>query len=138
MIRGRVIAEGLKQGADLRVNELRVVRLGRHDVHASTLPTGEQRDGSVQGAVEHQPTIWTFIDFEAPDAIADELAQALSEVLEPDLGWWADFIIDDCEHVIVFAGRAFRYRIGDEFARAEAVAWGQAAGTPHHQLDWGP
>ncbi|WP_302828585.1 hypothetical protein [Streptomyces sp. BV286] len=39
--------------------------------------------------------------------------------------------------MIVFAGRYFRYRIGDEAGRAEAVAWGRAAGTPEHQLDWG-
>jgi hypothetical protein len=39
--------------------------------------------------------------------------------------------------VVVFAGRAFGYRIGDTRARAEAVAWGRASGTPDYQLDWG-
>jgi hypothetical protein len=30
--------------------------------------------------------VCTFIDFEAPDDIADELAHAIADVLEPDFG----------------------------------------------------
>lgn len=139
MIRGRLIAESLRAGADIEMAGLRLVRLGRHDVSASTLPTGERSsDHDQHGAVDGQPTTWTFVDFEGPRSLADSLAQALADALEPDLGWWADFTVDDTDHVIVFAGRHFRYRIGDERGRAEAVAWGRAAGTPEHQLDWGP
>jgi hypothetical protein len=138
MIRGRVIAESLKQGTDISLDALRLRRLGRHHVSTSTLPADERHNGGQHGAVEEQPTTWTFIDFEGPDNVADELAQALADALEPDLGWWADFTINDTEHAVIFAGRAFRYRIGDEARRAEAVAWGRAAGTPEHQLDWGP
>jgi hypothetical protein len=108
-------------------------------VSASTLPPDEQLDGQQQhGVVDAQPSVWTFVDIEAPSPRADELARALAESLEPELGWYADFTVDDAERVVVFAGRIFRYRIGDEAARAEAVAWGRAAGTPEHQLDWGP
>ncbi|TDO51265.1 hypothetical protein EV643_1032 [Kribbella sp. VKM Ac-2527] len=139
MIRGRIIAESLKSGADLQVNDLRLVRLGRHEVSTSTLPVDERsEDADQHGAVDGQPTTWTFIDFEAPDTVADELAQVLTAALEPQLGWWADFTINETEHAIVFAERAFRYCIGDAAGRAEAVAWGRAAGTPEHQLDWGP
>ena len=80
--------------------------------------------------------MWTFLDFEAPDAGADHLAQALADALDPTTGWYADFTVDG-DHVVVFADRVFRYRIGDQRAREEAVAWGRAAGTPEHQLDWG-
>lgn len=139
MIRGRIIAESLRTGTDVRVDGLQLVRLGRHDVSASTLPPDGQRDNQEQhGVVDAQPRVWTFVEFEAPSSRADELARALAESLEPDLGWYADFTIDDTERVVVFAGRIFRYRMGDEAARAEAVAWGRAAGTPEHQLDWGP
>ncbi|MEU5324203.1 hypothetical protein AB0G67_46945 [Streptomyces sp. NPDC021056] len=139
MIRGRLIAESLRAGADLQMVELRLVRLGRHDVSASTLPADERSDGNDQhGAVSGQPLTWTFVDFEGPDHIADDLAQALADALEPEFGWWADFIVNDVDRVIVFAGRYFRYRRGDEAGRAEAVAWGRATGTPEHQLDWGP
>jgi hypothetical protein len=80
--------------------------------------------------------VWTFLDFEAPDERADELAQALAAALDTVTGWWADFTVGD-DHVVVFANRVFRYRIGDQQARNEAVTWGLAAGTPEHQLDWG-
>jgi hypothetical protein len=56
--------------------------------------------------------VWTFFDFEAPDNRADELAQALAAALETTSGWWADFVVGD-DHVVVFADRVFRYRIGD-------------------------
>ncbi|WAU82927.1 hypothetical protein O1Q96_26515 [Streptomyces sp. Qhu-G9] len=138
MLRGRVIAESLRADADIRTADLRLVRLGRHEVSVSTLPPHERAGGQgLHGAVSGQPSTWTFIDFEGPDRLADDLAQALADALEPDLGWWADFTVDDADRVIVFAGRYFRYRIGDEAGRAEAVAWGRAAGTPEHQLDWG-
>jgi len=48
----------------------------------------------------------------------------------------ADFIVGD-DHVVVFANRIFRYRIGDDAGREEAVSWGRSVGTPDHQLDWG-
>jgi hypothetical protein len=139
MIRGRIIAESLRTDTDIHVDGVRLVRLGRHDVSASTLPPHEQRDDQEQhGVVDAQPRVWTFVDVEAPSSRADDLARSLADSLEPELGWWADFTIDDAERVVVFADRIFRYRIGDEAARSEAVAWGRAAGTPEHQLDWGP
>jgi hypothetical protein len=136
MISGRIIAESLKPGADLRLDGLRLTRLGRHDVSTSTLPTDERTEGEQHGVAEGQPAIWTFIDFEAPTELADQLAASLAEALEPELGWYADFTIDDTERAVVFANRAFRYPIGDTTAQAEAIAWGRAAGTPEHQLDW--
>lgn len=137
MIRGRIIAESLRPGADLSLAGLRLSRLGRHDVSTSTVPADGRPAEQQHGATAAQPTVWTFVDFEGPSSLADDLAHLLADALEPTTGWWADFTIDDDEHAIVFAGRAFRYRIGDEAGRAEAVAWGLAAGTPPHQLDWG-
>ena len=136
MLSGRLIAESCKPGVDLRVPNLRLVRFGRHDVTATTLPADERGEAQTPGVIEAQPKIWTFVDFEGPNEIADELAGALADILEPELGWWADFRIDDAEHVVVFAGRVFRYQVGDEAARNEAVAWGRAHGTPESQLDW--
>ena len=145
MIRGRIIAESQRPGADVRIDGLRLVGFGRHDVTGSTVPPHEgapppeQRDGAeLHGAVDGQPAVWTFLDVEAPSSGADDLARALADALEPALGWYADFVVDDDERVVVFAGRVFRYRIGDDDGRAEAVAWGRTAGTPDHQLDWGP
>jgi hypothetical protein len=122
MLNARVLAESLRVGVDLAVPDLRVTRVGRHDVSASVVAT--------------QPKVWTFLDLEAPDERADELAGALADALLPDDGWYADFSVGD-EHVVVFSGHVFRYRKGDMAARAQAVAYGMVAGTPRHQLDWG-
>lgn len=108
---------------------------GDPDAVAAAERTGH---GKQHGAVAAQPRIWTFVDVEAPSSQAGELARALAAAPEPDLGWWADFTVDDGERVVVLAGRVFRDRIGDDAARAEAVAWGRAAGPPEYQLDWGP
>jgi hypothetical protein len=77
---------------------------------------------------------WRF--HTARTATADELAAALAGALLPDDGWYADFQSAD-EHVVVFAGRVFRYRRGDADARADVVAYGLSVGTPEHQLDRG-
>lgn len=122
MLHGRLLAESLRLGADLSVPDMTLTRLGRHD-----------ESGSTAGG---QPAVWTFVDFTAPDHRADALAAALAASLLPDDGWYADFQLRD-EHVIVFAGKVFRYRQGDQAARDEVVAYGRSVGTPEHQLDWG-
>jgi hypothetical protein len=134
MLTGTLLAESLRVGHDLRVADLVVTRLGRHDVSRSTLPDAPpSADGG--GAAEGQPDVWTFVDFEAPDERAGALADALAAALLPEMGWYADFTVGD-DRVVVFAGRVFRYRIGDEAGRREAIEHGLAAGTPPHQLDW--
>lgn len=138
MIRGRIIAESIHAGHDIQLPDMRLIRLGRHDVTKSTLPTGDRSaDGDDHGVVAGQPAIWTFVDFEAPDSLADDLAEALTGAIQAEFGWWADFTIGDSEHVIVFAGRSFRYQVADEAGRAEAVAYARSLGTPGSQLDWG-
>lgn len=112
----------MRVGVDLAVPDMRLTRCGRHDVSDSTSAT--------------QPKLWTFVDFEIPDERADDLATALADALLAADGWYADFQSAD-EHVVVFAGKAFRYRKGDVAARDQAIAHGRAAGTPEHQLDWG-
>ena len=86
-----------------------MTRFGRQDVAGSVSAT--------------QPKIWTFLDFEAPDDRADEVAATLADALLPDDGWYADFTVAG-DHVVVFAGRVFRYRLGDTAGRAQAVAYG--------------
>jgi hypothetical protein len=138
VLRGRLLAESLRVGHDLRIAGLAVTRVGRHDVSSSTTPSVEDQESpAAAGAIESQPSVWTFIDFEAPENQAEPLASALARILEPENGWWADFVVSDT-HYVVFADRVFRYRIGDFDARDEVVAYGIRAGTPVHQLDWGP
>ena len=120
MLRGRLLTESLRIGAEPAVPDLVVRRLGRVDVSSS--------------ASETQPKVWTFLDFEAPSKHADEPAAALAAALLPDDGWYANSEVGD-EDAVIFAGRVFRYAKGDTAARQEARAHGLAAGTPEHKLD---
>ncbi len=67
--------------------------------------------------------------------MADELSRSLAQSLLAEGGWYAGFRAG-LDHVVVFAGRIFRYRRGDHAGRAEAVAYGKTVGVPGHQLDW--
>ncbi|MGW0417671.1 hypothetical protein [Streptomyces sp. NPDC003015] len=89
----------------------------------------------IAGAADAQPPVWTLVEWETDSEDVGALADALASALEPELGWYADFTAGD-ERVVVFAGKVFRYRRGDEAGRAEAVEYGRSVGTPGHQLDW--
>jgi uncharacterized caspase-like protein len=119
MIRGAVISESLKPGTQLEGYGLLVTKLARYEV-------GEVPD--------YQPGVWTLIEFEGPDDVAEELAEQLSGVLaEP--GWYANFY-SDTESFVVFANKVFRYRRGDGKGREEAQTYGRTRGVPEPQLDW--
>ncbi|MEV6302102.1 hypothetical protein AB0M02_21990 [Actinoplanes sp. NPDC051861] len=122
MLHGRIIAESLRPGTELAVPGLGLARVARVDVSA--------------GAAPGQPRVWTLIDVVAPGASAGALAGALSAALHTEGGWYADFR-DSGDHVVVFAGRIFRYRVGDHAGRQEAIAYGRTVGVPDGQLDWG-
>lgn len=121
MVKGTLLAESLKIGAELSVAGLRLAGVSRRDVSAS-----------VSAA---QPPVWTFLEFEADDAIAGPLAESLARSLLAEGGWYADFRAGD-DHVVVFAGKVFRYQRGDQDGRAEAMDYGRTMGVPEHQLDW--
>ncbi|MGZ6672634.1 MAG: hypothetical protein ACXVFM_09830 [Solirubrobacteraceae bacterium] len=68
------------------------------------------------------------------DAKAPAFAEALAGVLaEP--GWYADLHTVD-ESFVVFAGRVFRYPIGDREGRAAAEAHARTRRVPEPQIDW--
>jgi hypothetical protein len=121
VLTGTLIAESLRIGASLDVDGLRVTRLSRRDVSAST--------------AADQPPIWTFLDFEADDDVAGPLARSLAGALLTDGGWYADFTVGE-EHVVIFADKIFRYARADPDGRAAAVKYGRTVGVPVHQLDW--
>ncbi len=56
-------------------------------------------------------------------------------MLDEHGGWYTDFTRGD-ETFVIFAGRVFRYRRGDEAGRERARAHGRAVGVPVRQLDW--
>lgn len=121
MISGYLIGESLRPGAAFEPPGLRLRKVSRVDLSASSA------DG--------QPQVWTFVEWETDGDDIAGLAEAFAGALAPELGWYVDFGAGD-DHVVVFAGKVFRYRRGDEAGRAEAVAYGRSVGTPEHQLDW--
>jgi hypothetical protein len=121
MLRGRIILESLRVGAELRVPGLVTTYIGRQDVSSST--------------ASYQPDVWTLLDFEAPDESYGDLTEALAAGLVPRQGWYADFHAG-ADHVVVFSGRVFRYHRDDAAAREEAKEYGRRDGIPEGQLDW--
>jgi hypothetical protein len=115
-----LIAESLRVGASLDGVALNVTRISRAE--AGVTEVG-------------QPLVWTFVDFETPDAEADRLATALSYALDEELGWYCDFR-SPTETFVVFAGRVFSYPRGDQAERSDVEAYARSVGVPESQLDW--
>ena len=119
MIEGALIAESLRIGTNLENLELTVRTISR---------------SQPQDTTADQPGTWTIFFFEADEAEASPLAQALADALaEP--GWYVDFR-SPAETFVVFPGRIFRYPRGDDAGRAEARAYGRHLAIPDAQLDW--
>src|SRR5260370_15365891 len=119
-VKGILVAERIRVGASLEGLPLTVRKIYR--MEAGDVDVG-------------QPRVWTFLEFEARDDEVKALADRLSSVLEPELGWYCDFRSDD-ETFVVFAGHIFRYRRGDRTGRARAEEYALSVGVPTAQLDW--
>jgi hypothetical protein len=119
MIDGALIAESLRVGANLENLDLTVRKISRY------------RAG---GTTPEQPEIWTVFEFEADEAVADDLAQAFAGALD-DPAWYVNFQSPALTFV-VFPGKIFRYPRGDEAGRAQAQAYGRQVAIPEPQLDW--
>lgn len=89
---------------------------------------------NVEGAASFQPSRWTALWFEGDESQADAMADALSQSLHSD--WYCN-IVTERHSYVVFGGRVFKYRRGDQQGRAEAQAYGRLLGLPEKQLDWG-
>jgi len=119
MIEGTLIAESLRAGTNLENLKLTVRKISRF---------------RAQGTTADQPGLWTTFDFEADEAEAEELAQTFASALDQP-GWYVDFR-SPAQTFVVFPGRTFRYRRGDDTCRAEAQAHGRQLAIPQAQLDW--
>src|SRR6266567_6157974 len=117
IICGGILAESLKPGTGFDGHGMRIIRCARFEV---------------TGATDYQPPVWTLIEFEAPASSSDVLASELADsLLSP--GWYANWN-SGTEATIVFPGKIFRYKRGDQAARQAAQEHGRACGVPDPQL----
>jgi hypothetical protein len=120
MLTGVLIAESLRVGSTLSGVPLRLNKIFRIDA------------GS---AVGEQPEQWTLVEFHAPAADAERLAEALAGCLRPTGGWYANFNTQT-EAFVIFADRIFRYPRGEAAGRDQAKRYARSVGVPEPQLDW--
>ncbi len=117
--KGALIAESLRPGTTLEGIHLVMRKLYRF---------------APPNVSPEQPPIWTVIEFEATEDQAEDLAPALTGILDAP-GWYCDFA-SLSERFVAFPGRFFHYPIGDKAGRAEAQSYGRLVGVPEAQLGW--
>ncbi|MFF3872076.1 hypothetical protein [Streptomyces sp. NPDC001978] len=120
MVKGVLIGESLRIGAELVGVPLQVTRLWRTEVASAT---------------SGQPKQWTLMEFEAEEHEADRLAAAFAKCLAPTGGWYINYNTTD-EAFVVFADHVVRYPRGDAAGRSRAQEHARSIGVPEPQLDW--
>jgi len=117
MFSGLLIKESLRDRSVL--DRLRIVK---------------EESWDIDDAAEGQSPVWNVAWFEIEEDFIDEMTEALSEALEP--GKWFLEISNDDTMIVVFPGKVFSYKKGDEAGREAVEEFGRSIGIPEHQLDW--
>ena len=120
VLTGVLIAESLRIGRALTGVPLQVGKIWRIDA---------------SNAMGEQPGQWTLLEFEASEADAERLAEALAGCLKPTGGWYANFNTKS-DAFVVFADRVFRYARGNSAGRDQVERYARSVGVPESQLDW--
>ncbi|MFA5303368.1 MAG: hypothetical protein WC393_02420 [Candidatus Nanoarchaeia archaeon] len=86
---------------------------------------------------EHQTSWlkrWTLHTIIVPEEMADKFAKKLSESLDDEHNWYADFK-NDSTHYIIFKNKVFKIdRKRNEYEKV--VKYGSSLGIPDYQLDF--
>lgn len=120
MLKGVLIAESLRVGAQLTGIPLQIIKIARIDVAT---------------AAPGQPQQWTLIDFAAEEDNAERLAEQMAGCLAPTGGWYVNYNTATVAFVI-FPAHVFRYPRGSAEGRHAAHAYGRSIAIPESQLDW--
>lgn len=80
---------------------------------------------------------WTMHTVEIPEDKADYVAHKISEVLDGEHSWYADFKNENV-HFVIFRGRVFKINRARKEQYEEAVRYGVSLGIPAYQLDFSP
>lgn len=80
---------------------------------------------------------WTLHTVEVSADKAAKVAEELSEYLEPNHHWYADFKNNEL-HFIIFRNKIFRIDRTSKKQYEEAKKYGISLGIPEYQLDFNP
>lgn len=118
---GTIIAESLE-----KKDVLNQVKITKTDIEPVT--------------AEHQtPWIkqWTLHTVEIPESQAADITRELSQSLDSQHPWYADFKNNQW-HFIIFRGRVFKIDKTNRAQYDEAKNYGISLGIPAHQVDFHP
>ena len=82
-------------------------------------------------------TKWTLHHILVPEAEVEEVAKILSESLEKERPWYADFK-NETTHFVIFRDKVFKIDREKKEEYEEAVRYGLSLGIPSYQLDFSP
>ena len=82
-------------------------------------------------------TRWTLHQVEIPEAQAEDVARKLSQGLESEHNWYADYK-NEKWHYIIFRGKVFKIDRLSADQYLEARKYGIAQGIPEYQVDFSP
>ena len=119
MFTGLIIKESLSSDTILTDPGLKIVKTEQWDIN--------------ERVAAFQPANWSAIFIEGSEEKIDDIASKLAQVILPK--WYAN-ISDATTEYVIFHGKIFHHRKGDEADAAEAIRYGRSIGIPEHQLDW--
>lgn len=80
---------------------------------------------------------WTMHTVEILVEDADKIAEQLSQDLDKEHAWYADFK-NDQYHYIVYLGKVFKINLKNPILYKDAKQYGISLGIPEYQVDFAP
>ena len=80
---------------------------------------------------------WTLHMVEVPEDKAEQIAEEISQALDPEHPWYADYK-NDTVHFIIFKNKVFKIDRTKKEQYAEATSYGISIGIPEYQVDFAP
>ena|ERR1035437_916927 len=80
---------------------------------------------------------WTLDTVEIPEENADEIASEISEALDRQHVWYADYKNENY-HYIIYKNKVFKVDLKNPVFYKEARGYGISIGIPEYQVDFAP
>ena len=80
---------------------------------------------------------WTLHTVQIPEDTADNVAIKLSEALEREHNWYADYKNEDY-HYIIYRDKVFKVDLKNPVLYKDAKKYGISLGIPEYQVDFAP